>query len=265
MQNTKIPRPHTETESERLQLLHRIEDVAETPLAILGLVWLVLLIIEFTSGLNRPLENISYLIWGIFILDFLLKFTLAPRKGTFLKKNWLTVISLLLPALRVVRFLRVFRALRGVRLVKILGSLNRGMKSLGNTMKRRGLAYVIVLTIIVVFAGGAGIYAFERDAAGGPGFKSYWDAVWWTAMLLTSLGSEYWPKTTEGRALCLLLGIYGFAVFGYITATLASFFVGRDAEAPDAPVAGTAEVAELKGEIQALRMAIEKLAGGAQP
>ena len=138
------------------------------------------------------------------------------------------------------------------------------MKSLGNTMNRRGIAYVVILTLIVVFAGGAGIYAFEREAAGGPGFKSYWDALWWTAMLLTSLGSEYWPQTSEGRALCLLLAIYGFAVFGYITATLASFFVGRDAEEPDAPLAGAAEVAELKTEIQALRAAIEKLSGSAQ-
>jgi voltage-gated potassium channel len=49
-------------------------------------------------------------------------------------------------------------------------------------------------------------------------------------MLLTSIGSEYWPRTGSGRALCLLLAIYGFAVFGYITAALASYFVGRDAE-----------------------------------
>ena len=113
MPNTNIPKPHTETENERLVLLHRIEDTAETPLAFLGLAWLVLLIIEFTRGLNRPLEITSYVIWGIFILDFLLKFILAPRKVAFLKNNWLTVISLLLPALRVGRFLRVFRGPAG--------------------------------------------------------------------------------------------------------------------------------------------------------
>ena len=112
---------------------------------------------------------------------------------------------------------------------------------------------------------GAGIYAFEHDAAGGPGFKNYWDAVWWKAMLLPSLGSEYCPQTSEGRTLCLVV----FAVrhlwlcsFGYITATLACFFVGRDAKEPDNPLADAAEVAELKGEIQALHAAVEKLAAG---
>lgn len=33
-------------------------------------------------------------------------------------------------------------------------------------------------------------------------------------MLLTTMGSEYWPQTAEGRILCLLLSVYAFAVFG---------------------------------------------------
>ena len=48
-------------------------------------------------------------------------------------------------------------------------------------------------------------------------------AVWWTAMLLTTMGSEYWPRTPEGRVLCLLLALYAFAVFGYVTAAIAAY------------------------------------------
>ena len=47
-------------------------------------------------------------------------------------------------------------------------------------------------------------------------------------MLVTTMGSEYWPQTADGRVLCLALAIYGFAVFGYVTAALASFFVGQE-------------------------------------
>ena len=57
------------------------------------------------------------------------------------------------------------------------------------------------------------MYDFER-----PGLRSYWDAVWWTAMIMTTIGSDYWPKTTEGRLLALLLSVYAFSIFGYITA-----------------------------------------------
>jgi voltage-gated potassium channel len=72
-------------------------------------------------------------------------------------------------------------------------------------------------------------------------------------MLLTSMGSEFWPRSPEGRLLCLLLAIYGFAVFGYITASFASFFVGRDASSVDAEIVGAADIAALRDEIAALR------------
>ncbi len=102
------------------------------------------------------------------------------------------------------------------------------------SMGRRGFGYVVALTMIVTLAGSAGMYAFENNLADGRGLNSYGEALWWTAMLLTSLGSEYWPQTAEGRVLCLLLSLYGFAMFGYVTATLATFFVGRDAEVEEA-------------------------------
>jgi voltage-gated potassium channel len=78
-------------------------------------------------------------------------------------------------------------------------------------------------------------------------------------MLLTSLGSEYWPKTAEGRVLCFLLALYGFAVFGYVTATIATFFVGRDAESDEAELAGAKSIAALRAEIAALRADVQGL------
>jgi voltage-gated potassium channel len=75
------------------------------------------------------------------------------------------------------------------------------------------------------------MYAFEQAPEVEGGFTSFGDALWWTSMLLTTMGSAYWPVTAEGRVLCILLAVYAFAVFGYITAAFASFFVGRDTEA----------------------------------
>jgi voltage-gated potassium channel len=72
------------------------------------------------------------------------------------------------------------------------------------------------------------MYRFELDAPGGPGFPDYGTALWWTAMLLTTMGSDYWPRTPEGRFVCLLLAVYAFAVFGYVTAAIAAYFVDRD-------------------------------------
>jgi voltage-gated potassium channel len=95
--------------------------------------------------------------------------------------------------------------------------------------------------------------AFEPARGVEGGFTNYGDALWWTAMLVTTMGSDFWPETAEGRLLALLLSLYGLAIFGYITASFATFLIGREAQADDGDVAGSAELAALRREIVLLR------------
>lgn len=239
-------------------MLHKLEQKTETPLVVLGFIWLVLVIIDLLNRTTPILDILSAIIWIIFIIDFLLRFFLSPTKLKYLRNNVITNISLIIPAFRLLRIFRVFRLFRltrGLRLVKIIGSINRGMNALSSTMGRRKFGYVLLLTLFVIFVGSAGMYAFERGA--GEGFSSYGNSVWWTGMIITSLGSEFWPKTVEGRILGFIISLYGFTVFGYFTAVLASFFVGRDAENQNGPVAGSKEINELKDEIKKLNEALK--------
>jgi len=255
-QNAKAPGQEA-LERERYELLQRLQGWLETPMLILAFVWLALLVGELIWGESPSFEIIGTIIWAVFILDFAVEIVLAPRKVAYLKSNWLPAISLLIPALRLFRVFRVFRLLRlarvgrGFRFFRVVSSLNRGMRALGASLRRRGFGYVVALTMLVVFAGAAGMYAFENRSSAG--LNSYGDALWWTAMVMTTMGSQYWPKTIEGRVLCVCLALYAFAVFGYVTATLATFFVGRDAENSEAELAGAKELAALREELLALR------------
>ncbi|MBE9193463.1 ion transporter [Gloeocapsopsis crepidinum LEGE 06123] len=249
---------------ERREVLEQLEEWMETPMLVLALVWLLLFIIELTWSLSPLLEVLSTVIWIVFILEFLLKFTLAPRKFTYLKNNWVTAIALVLPALRIFRITRVLRILgtarasRGVQLFRVLTRTNRGMRSLRASLGRRGFGYVVGLTLIINLVGAAGMYAFERNTSEGS-LNDYGTALWWTAMLMTTLGSEYWPQTPEGRVLCFILALYAFTVFGYLTATIATFFLGRDAENDEAEIAGEKSIKALHAEITALRADIQLL------
>ena len=172
--------------SKRRRLLRSVEEVLEGPMIFLGFIWLILLVLELVWGVNQILEFTILAIWGIFIIDFSIKLFLAPKKLRYLKKDWLTAISLFIPALRILRifwFVRLLRGLTGIRVVRLLASLNRSMKSLGKTMQRRA--------------------------------------------------------------------------FGYVTATLATYFIGLDAEEEDAPMVGAKGLNELKTEIIALRQVFE--------
>ena len=228
----KTPDPNLRRE--RWKLIARLVRALETPMLILSAVWLVLLVVEFARGLSPLLQAVNDVIWIAFVLQFLIEVTVAPSRTLYLRKNWITAISLALPALRLLRLARfaragrLIRASRGLRLARLLGAVNRGMRTAARGFRRRGLGYLTLLTFVVAITGAAGMYRFEMDAPGGRGFGDYSTALWWTAMLLTTMGSEYWPQTAEGRLLCLLLALYAFAIFGYVTAAIAAYFVGKD-------------------------------------
>lgn len=251
---------------ERLELLRNLNDLTDKPMLALAFVWLALLVIDLTSGLDPLLETLSNVIWALFVLDFIVEFIIAPHKRSYLRYNWLTAVSLVLPALRVFRLFRAFRVLQAARttralsLVRVVSSFNRGMRAIQNVLGRRAFGTIVLITIIVVFIGAAGMLAFESPrslrasgyveaAEAGAGLHTYGESVWWTAMLLTTLGSQYWPYTIEGRILCWLLSVYALAVFGYITATIATYFIGT---APSKP-AEAADVAALRREVELLR------------
>lgn len=240
-------------QQERMDLLSQINELLDFPLLLLSIIWLILIIVDFVYGLSPLLQTASMIIWGVFIADFFIELYIAPKKKIYLKENWPVALSLFLPALRILWLFRGFRLLklssfiRSFNLARILSSFNRSIRTVRKAMAQRGLEYVLLLTVLITFIGAAGMYNFERS-----GFSSYGDAFWWTAMIMTTIGSDYWPNTVEGRVLTFLLSVYAFAIFGYITAALASLLVGKEKEA------SSKEITELRKEVQRLSSEISR-------
>lgn len=275
------PQQTVMAQTEREELLEQIGDLLEQPMLALSAVWLVLVVVDL-AGYQRPwLDTVSWAIWAVFVLDFVVRLAIAPSKLTYLKTNWLTALALFAPALRLlriarlVRALRAARAVRGLRLLRVVSTANRGLRTARRTLARRGIGYVLLINVIVLFLGAAGMFAFENPAETGganSGLSNYGDALWWTAMLLTTLGAGYEPVTLEGRVLAWLLAVFAFAVFGYVTASIASLFVQQDrqdaasdvGESADAassaalPSPASSEIAALRAELRALRDVLEK-------
>lgn len=230
--------------------LWRLARRLEAPMVVLAFVWIALMVLEM-SGHSRPWVGLATnAVWATFVADFVLRLAIAPAKGTFLRRNVVTLLSLLLPALRVLRGIRLLRAARGIRLFRVVASANRTWRALLRSMGRKGLPYVVAMTLVVTFAGAAGMYSLEEEQ-----YSGYWDALWWTAMIVTTMGSESWPRTPEGRLLCLGLAIYAFSIFGYVTAALASFLVERDASSVRERDALRAELRLVREELARLRPA----------
>ncbi|MEO8571241.1 MAG: ion transporter [Chloroflexota bacterium] len=225
---------------ERESLLDNVHATVDSVMVVLSAAWIALLVAELVTGdLPRSLGIAVWVIWGVFVADFVVEFTIAPAKIAYLKTHWLTALSLVLPALRILRvfaalrILRAARIVRSVGLLRVLTSINRGLGSLRATAARRGVGYLLAATALIVAVGAAGMASFESPASiatsGGNAqpFNDYADALWWTLFAMTT-GATSQPATGEGRLLGWLLSLYGLGVFGYLTATLASHFIGRE-------------------------------------
>jgi voltage-gated potassium channel len=243
-------------QNERWLVLRQLEDWIEIPMLVLSFVWFLLVLAGLIWGEGGLFEVFGTIIWIIFIADFLLRLVIAPDKLAYIRGNVIMLLALILPALRMFRVLQVFRILRaarGVKLLQIVGTANRSMNALRRSLGRRGLGYVLLVTLAVTLLGAAGMLVFESAREVKGGFETYADALWWTAMLLTTMGSGFWPVTAEGRVLAFLLAVYGIVIFGYITASFATFFIGQEAKDEDGDVPGVGDIASLRDEIAALR------------
>jgi len=125
----------------RYRIFFKLEEHLEIPMFLLAIGWLYLFIIEIIGGLSPIEEKLIYVIWILFILEFLIKIIIAPRKLQFLQQNWITIISLLIPALRVFRIFNALRILRTVRVInstKIIRAITSGKRFYGAMEEAQG-------------------------------------------------------------------------------------------------------------------------------
>jgi voltage-gated potassium channel len=87
-------------ERERHRLLTRIDRALRVPMMVLGLLWVVLIVLDLLGRLSPLFAHLTYVIWGLFVLQFLVELVIAPRKRRYVRRQWITAVSLLAPALR---------------------------------------------------------------------------------------------------------------------------------------------------------------------
>jgi len=250
-------------QAERWELLGHLQAIVEPLMVVLGIVFLALLLVDyggFLSGSPREalLSRTLTTIWAIFLVEFAIRFAIAPAKLRFLRANWLSALSLALPFLRPFRALRAVRALRSISLVRLLGGVNRAMRVLRKISNGHQIAYILGLTTFVCLAGAAGVWYFDGSVEESP-IESFGDALWWSAALVTTINNEKYAVSGEARVIAILLRIFAISVFGYITATIASYLLGQsggETSADDGkPVRD--ELIALRLEVSALRRELQ--------
>ncbi len=252
---------------ERDELLVTLDQLLQTPMVILSFIMLALFLVELTVSMSpawlRVVSLSEWFIWVIYVIEFAVKLALAPDRATFLRHNWFTALAVVLPVLRVFQVVRAARAVRSFGALRVLAVGNRSIRKLGAILDRRHLQYVGAVVVVVWALGAAGLYFLEASVRGA-NITTFGDALWWSAGTLTTVGTELYPITAEGRVLAVVEMVFGVSAFGYVAGALASAFVHIDRSNTEedraAAASETGECSpELINEIEALQERLTQL------
>jgi voltage-gated potassium channel len=248
----------------REDLRERLDRYLDLPLALASVLLVLLAAIELTGEVGEPWRGrivaLSWVLWALFFAEFAVKFALAPDKRAYVRRHPLDILVLLVPFLRFLRLARVLRATRALPVFRLLVFGGRGSGAALTLLRRRRLGQLAIVSALVVLIGAAAVYILEADARGAV-ITSFGDALWWSAALLTTVGSDLYPVTLGGRILSFFLMIYAVGVFSYFIASIASVLVGLD-QTKDATEKTSTEGARLdERDVEALRRLLRKAEG----
>ena len=225
--------------------LQRWERRSEWPLAVAALIFLVLFSVQV---LARPhgreayvLWAASWITWGVFILDYVVRLCLAADRSRWFFVHLLDFAIVALP---------LFRPLRLLRLVVLIEVLQ---KAVGDAFRGRIVVYTVSGVLLLIYTASLAVFEKERYQHGAT-INSFGKAVWWSITTVTTVGyGDVYPVTNTGRVIAVFLMIGGISLVGVVTAALASWIIQGVAEEESLSQAATvAHIEELRSEIREL-------------
>ncbi len=158
---------------------------------------------------------LAWATWGLFVVDYLVRVYLAPRRLDYITKHWYDLIVVVLP---------LWHPFRLLRLAALLRVLNRNA---AHSLRGKVATYVVLGSSFFAFCGALAVLQAERPDPNA-NIKSLGDALWWAMATMTTVGyGDRYPVTATGRIVAVALMIGGIAVLGLTTATVASWLVER--------------------------------------
>ena len=183
-------------------------------------------------------ENTAYFVLDkicvvIFIVDYILRWITSDYKynkksvSSFIRYPFslMAIIDLvsILPSLTIINSgFKVFRVLRMIKAFRVFKALrySRSVEIIVNVLKRSKESLVAVGTLAVAYILIAALVIFNVEP---DSFNSFFDAIYWATVSLTTVGyGDIYPITTIGRIVTMVSSIFGIAIValpaGIITA-----------------------------------------------
>jgi len=201
------------------------EWVIHTVILILSLALIAYISYDTFEGIpfldNYPYMTFQFWVCVVFLLDFFIELILSDNKWRYLLTHWffflisipyLNLIVLLqwTPAEEVMYYLRFVPLVRGAySLAMVAGYIS------ANRATSLVASYATILVSIVYFAS---LIFYRQEGTVNSDVATYWDALWWACMNVTTIGCYINPMTAAGMICGVVLAGSGMLMLPLFTA-----------------------------------------------
>ena len=197
---------------------------------VLSIYVLAMLLVAAFVPLPREVQRLLLIlddaVCVVFLWDFFVRFRKAPNKWEFMKWGWIDFISSI-PTAHFLHAGRAFRLLRLLRILRAFRSMRHLIRHLYHSRVQGTFGSVILIAMILVIF--SSIVILEVETHPDSNIKTAEDAIWWSYVTITTIGyGDYYPVTTAGRLVAMVLMTAGVGLFGTFTAYVAAWFAQGD-------------------------------------
>lgn len=196
-------------------------------LSVLLIVWISL----DTFGRVDFLENHAYMtfqLWVcvVFIADFFIGLYYSADRWRFFRHR-LIFLLLSIPYLNIISQMHIELSHDALYFVRFI-PLARGALALSvvigylssNAVTSLFMSYLSIMILVGYFCS---LIFYQREAGVNPQVNSYWTALWWSAMNMSTVGCDISPVTVAGKIVAVVLPVSGMVIFPLFTVYLTDY------------------------------------------
>ena len=178
---------------------------------------------------------VNIVVFTAFAIDYIVKLVLSDSKPTYIRTQWLSFFIVISQLLALLPALGVLGVLRGVRAIRVLGVIARvigigaATKSSGKEFFKKRAASVAFGVAGLTLITSAVAFTIAEDVGDGRRIHSFFDALWWSAATITTVGyGDIYPVTAAGRIIAVFTMVVGISTLAVVTARIAQFLIGNN-------------------------------------
>lgn len=183
-----------------------------------------MMILEYAIAIPVVYKDIFHgyflFLWALFLLEFVIKLSLSSSKKIYLKTNWVDVVIIFFPFLRILRIIEISE-------IGFLILIERFSNFL-SSFHLQSFFKTLILTIVIVAVSSELILFLEKPYAQSH-IKNFGDAIWWSTVGISTIGvGNVVPVSSGGKVLTIFLMVSGIVLFSMLTANITALFTERD-------------------------------------